>query len=340
MLEYLIFTLNPPFQGELRVQVRVYDGSVQVTVESEDYPAENGDTWLEGEAAQRFLQALQNVRISGWRSAYAEDGPQDGMTWSIEYKQAGKHCRTISGRNAGPENWLDFLSVMDCVAPVLNPAQVDRISLEVNFPAETWTEEGASREFLVADRAKGLLLLGCATAEGRITSRDYYAPEDVSLLLDRIGALPFEQPAKAAEEAEDLPVYELTLERHKQSPLTISGLYGRQGLPACWHGLMEAIEAFRSAFGYRERLVLPRVYARDLRGETYLYCSVSFGGSPRSYYYRTDDPRIAPGDAVRVPFGEEERAGVVEAVGRFSAQDVPYPLERTKWILEKIDGES
>ena len=103
---------------------------------------------------------------------------------------------------------------------------------------------------------------------------------------------------------------------------------------------MEAIEAFRSAFGYRERLVLPRVYARDLRGETYLYCSVSFGGSPRSYYYRTDDPRIAPGDAVRVPFGEEERAGVVEAVGRFSAQDVPYPLERTKWILEKIDGES
>ena len=99
MLEYLIFTLNPPFQGELRVQVRVYDGSVQVTVESEDYPAENGDTWLEGEAAQRFLQALQNVRISGWRSAYAEDGPQDGMTWSIEYKQAGKHCRTISGRN-------------------------------------------------------------------------------------------------------------------------------------------------------------------------------------------------------------------------------------------------
>ena len=42
---------------------------------------------------------------------------------------------------------------MDCVAPVLNPAQVDRISLEVNFPAEAWTEEGASRDFLVADRA-------------------------------------------------------------------------------------------------------------------------------------------------------------------------------------------
>lgn len=340
MLEYLIFTLNPPFQGELRVQVRVYDGSVQVTVESAAYPAENGDTWLEGEAAQRFLQALKNVHISGWRSSYAEDGPQDGMTWSIEYKQAGKRCRTISGTNAGPENWLDFLSVMDCVAPVLNPAQIDRLSLEVNFPAEAWTEEGASREFLVADRAKGLLLLGCATAEGRITSRDYYAPEDVSLLLDRIGALSLKPPEHAPKGTDEMPAYELTVEYHKQSADTIAGPYGKQGLPACWHGLMEAIEVFRSAFGLRERLVLPRVYGRDLRGETYLYCSVSFGGSPRSYYYRTDNPRIAPGDVVRVPFGEEVRTGVVEAVGRFTAQDVPYPLERTKWILERIDGEA
>lgn len=268
MLEYLILVLAPFAQGETRVQVRVYDGSVEVTVDSLIYPKENGVVWLEEQTAQRWLKALEDLRISGWRSSYQrEESALDALSWSLEYKQAGKRCRHIGGQSAYPPNWLDFLAVMDCVAPILDPAQIDRLSLTVQYPLAPEDEPDACREFLVLDRGRGVLMLGSMRPDGSVSSQSYFAPEDVGMLLERCRALSWEWQGDTGGEEAGIPAYELELEYHKNGSWEKKGFYRREELPADWRALMDAVEAFRRSHAQSERMFSRRAYGGDLSGE-------------------------------------------------------------------------
>ena len=69
------------------------------------------------------------------------------------------------------------------------------------------------------------------------------------------------------------------------------------------------------------------------------YCSVSFDGSDKTFYYRTRNPEIKVGDLVYVPVGKnyEKKIGRVVAMENYRGSRAPYPLERTKHILGKAD---
>jgi hypothetical protein len=64
---------------------------------------------------------------------------------------------------------------------------------------------------------------------------------------------------------------------------------------------------------------------------------VRFPSGGSTYAYRTNDYTIAAGDFVMVPVGNSEtpRLVQVESVGNYTANAVPYPLEKTKFILRK-----
>lgn len=74
--------------------------------------------------------------------------------------------------------------------------------------------------------------------------------------------------------------------------------------------------------------------------EVYIYCQVGVPGILKTYSYLTDDETLEPGDRVVVPFGgdNEERAGTVMSVSRYTAENAPYPVEKTKWILRRLIG--
>lgn len=74
--------------------------------------------------------------------------------------------------------------------------------------------------------------------------------------------------------------------------------------------------------------------------EVYTYCQVGVPGILKTYSYLTDDETLEPGDRVVVPFGRdnEERAGTVMSVSRYTAENAPYPVEKTKWILRRLIG--
>lgn len=76
---------------------------------------------------------------------------------------------------------------------------------------------------------------------------------------------------------------------------------------------------------------------KALADETiYTYCGVVFPHSLRQYHYRTDDMTINVGDTVIVPVGSRESTGVVVSVGQYMRIAVPYPMEKTKFIICKI----
>lgn len=74
-------------------------------------------------------------------------------------------------------------------------------------------------------------------------------------------------------------------------------------------------------------------------GGYYQFCKVQFkdGGSP--YAYLTGGLQLAVGDFVVVPVGNRnaEKTGCVTDVFVCSAQDAPYPPEKTKFVLRKAE---
>ena len=74
----------------------------------------------------------------------------------------------------------------------------------------------------------------------------------------------------------------------------------------------------------------------------YTYCGVLLPFSSRPYSFRTEDDKVKIGDTVIVPVGEDkkEMKGKVVSVGQYSRLGVPYPVEKTKMIVRKIEEES
>lgn len=69
----------------------------------------------------------------------------------------------------------------------------------------------------------------------------------------------------------------------------------------------------------------------------YYYCAVIYEDSPYPYHYRTNDTTIKIGDKVVVPVGNQntERIAEVVSVEQHSRLTVPYPVEKTKFIIRK-----
>lgn len=71
----------------------------------------------------------------------------------------------------------------------------------------------------------------------------------------------------------------------------------------------------------------------------YTFCGVAFPHAQRPYSYRTEDPTIRVGDLVLVPVGDKETTGTVVSVGQYMRIAAPYPVDKTKFIIGKIDKE-
>lgn len=74
----------------------------------------------------------------------------------------------------------------------------------------------------------------------------------------------------------------------------------------------------------------------------YNWYEVSFNKyDSKSYSYFYEDDSIQVGDHVLVPTGHEnkETPGIVVNFWRVSEEHLPYPKEKTKWIIRKIEKE-
>ena len=81
----------------------------------------------------------------------------------------------------------------------------------------------------------------------------------------------------------------------------------------------------------------------DLSDKTvYTYCGVLMPFSARPYSFRTDDVTIEIGDTVAVSIGPDHQVinGIVVSIGQYLRIAAPYPVEKTKKILHKVEGKT
>lgn len=83
---------------------------------------------------------------------------------------------------------------------------------------------------------------------------------------------------------------------------------------------------------------LPTPFTSKIYDNTeFIYCGVVFEDRERIYLYRVENISIKIGDKVIVPVGEnnEEKEAMVVSVDTYIYPNVPYPVHKTKKIIEK-----
>ena len=82
------------------------------------------------------------------------------------------------------------------------------------------------------------------------------------------------------------------------------------------------------------------LYHHGVKKDEHIYLSCIFEPNGKSYYYRSREDNLAVGDFVLVPSSRQENAETVVMISEIlycKEEEVPYPLEKTKFILRKLD---
>lgn len=71
----------------------------------------------------------------------------------------------------------------------------------------------------------------------------------------------------------------------------------------------------------------------------YYYCAVVYEDNPYPYHYRIEDTTLKIGDKVVVPVGNQNTERIAEIVSfeQHSRLTVPYPVEKTKFVIRKYE---
>lgn len=179
-----------------------------------------------------------------------------------------------------------------------------------------------------------------------IISHKYQIQDGVVGLLDDLDAVYlFEyiegNPSDLIDTPDEIKEYTITIDFNKNPQRVIKGTYDKKGLPDDFEDFAETVFKFMRFYGFGE-ILDPSIYGKVKRQKNdYIFCSITFDKGPKSYYYITDDDRIAVGDFVLVPAGGDNHIAMVKVVNieYFSHENVPLPVDKTKRIIRKCTEE-
>lgn len=219
---------------------------------------------------------------------------------------------------------------------------IDRFIFDKNFDRAIWDY----KESIIIDREENTI------EHNKIIGEEckVYQKFEVEGLIDSIFDN-FEEkdlfkevkgnPEDAIGIPDEIRKYKITIDYEKKPQRIIEGDFDKRGLPEDFPDFAEILQESLSFYNFEE-ILNPKFYEKFRRlKDQYIYCSLSFGSGEKTYYYRTEDDEVEEGDLVLVPVGPDNHEAVafVDKVEYFYKEDVPFPLEKTKFIIEKYDEE-
>lgn len=285
-----------------------------------------------------------------WNCEYDDENILDGEQWELAVKYEGRRGIAWEGSNAYPPNWTQVLDLFG--VPYEKDDEVKIRKLMLRFSQNRHLEpkhlaHGIDWDYtdsITVDHETGCLVLKQTLGSGCVITHQYNVQGGMDDILCAVDdCLRSEGWVDTEKHKDDTGIrfYRLNAEYYNNSEVTHTGVYNRAGLPeGSWSKLIDIIWNFIEFYGFGELLDKRAFLSAGKPGEI-KYCSVAFEEYGRTFYYQTDDESIGIGDAVLVPFGaaNAQRRGTVEEIGYYSAENVPFPLEKTKKILLKVDTE-
>lgn len=131
--------------------------------------------------------------------------------------------------------------------------------------------------------------------------------------------------------------YSLTIYYENDKEKELGGIFDFIGLPDNYDEFINAVSDFLKI--YNEGDIFDKKFyykGKGCKGK-YMFASVVFPGTVKSYYYLTEDESIEVGDYVIVPVGPENERKIVQVVNieYFEKYDAPYSVDKIKRIIKK-----
>ena len=351
MLEYLKFSIGSMQSGYKSIALQCEDGRAEYEIlRAGLLDVAKGKN--QAKMSDDCLTKWNSLRISSWDSVYPASDAPTGEAWSLVVCEGGETYRS-EGDSSYPREWQQFLEWLDALMPemefispkrveevilrcrVIGPAGFHHERLEINRLEQTahfekWGEPKS-------EEATSAYTLKSSHRYDFSNARDYF-DELMNLCQQFFDPLTFEENGAFARENALVQVW---LKLHDGSTLTG---HVDSSVPG-WTGFLKGARRYftdlaSNIFCSRQIQTNPMAEEKN-KEQKYLYCKVRFKNSYRLYSYRTEDDSLRVGDWVDVPVGQENNVicGRIEKIEHFDAAHVPYPINKTKIIIGKHEGD-
>ncbi len=340
-MELLTFTRALPTEL-FALRVHWEDDHIVARLESTRYP-DVEEIHMDARISRSFLEALDNVGIERWPRANIDPFGPGGEVWTLTYRRPGEPDVLVEGDRAHPDNWEEFLRVVDLLVPQSTPERIDAITLVVtrDVMVSDGERQPVARPYAqrlhIARRAGTVAIT--RHENGVLTyTLTLRIKEAVQNFLDSCVLMFRQVPRVPPLEASNAPQFTLTVKRRGLAPDTWQGAYARNVLPSEWPMFMGRFREFMAFFANPGEMFDLAAYGHGVRPGELIYLSVEVGRAHRVLNYRTEDNSIRPGDRVLVPIGRDNRPveGRVAQVGYFTPDDAPWPVAETKMVLKVL----
>lgn len=224
---------------------------------------------------------------------------------------------------------------------------INKIVVDYHCMIKVDSKENTTIDFqeqLIIDRESESMEYIQNIGTGCVISHKYKVEDGVVDLLDDLntGYL-FDyvegNPTEVIETTGIIKHYTMTVDYIGAPQRIVQGTFDKKGLPSDYARFAEMIYDFTVFYGFQE-ILNPLVYGKIKRcNNEYIYCSVIFENSRKSYYYIADEDIYEVDDYVLVPVGNYGDMAIAEIVDieYYAEEHVPLPMSKTKHILSKID---
>ena len=362
MLEYLNLKLDGLGVGESSLNIWMKNGRLKYSYDSAEY--ESGPSLVlnvSKEKADSFLEKLENLHLYRWKEQYFQEKKCDrsietslSSRWYLLYKEVNKKAKEFQGLNDFPKDWEHFMGAITKLTEEMDDSRFNSISeftmemvdyrQQIHWNPVTREENYAEveyRELISLSKRDKILTYQHYTNDMYTVKHEYNITNIADYLLGNIERY-FSNFGDEYQPYEDDNAARISicLSFQNGTKKVLRRSYDRYGLPDDWEDFLEDFHKTLGYYGVYGAIFDSGLYHHGVKEGEYIYLSCIFQPNGKTYYFRSKEDNLVVGDFVLVPSGMQENAETVVMISEVlycKEEEVPYPLEKTKFILRKLD---
>ena len=362
MLEYLNLKLDGLGVGESSLNIWMKNGRLKYSYDSAEY--ESGPSLVlnvSKEKADSFLEKLENLHLYRWKEQYFQEKKCDrsietslSSRWYLLYKEVNKKAKEFQGLNDFPKDWEHFMGAITKLTEEMDDSRFNSISeftmemvdyrQQIHWNPVTREENYAEveyRELISLSKRDKILTYQHYTNDMYTVKHEYNITNIADYLLGNIERYfsNFEDKYQPYED-DNAARISICLSFQNGTKKVLRRSYDRYGLPDDWEDFLEDFHKTLGYYGVYGAIFDSGLYHHGVKEGEYIYLSCIFQPNGKTYYFRSKEDNLVVGDFVLVPSGMQENAETVVMISEVlycKEEEVPYPLEKTKFILRKLD---
>lgn len=362
MLEYLNLKLDGLGVGESSLNIWMKNGRLKYSYDSAEY--ESGPSLVlnvSKEKADSFLEKLENLHLYRWKEQYFQEKKCDrsietslSSRWYLLYKEVNKKAKEFQGLNDFPKDWEHFMGAITKLTEEMDDSSFNSISeftmemvdyrQQIHWNPVTREENYAEveyRELISLSKRDKILTYQHYTNDMYTVKHEYNITNIADYLLGNIERYfsNFEDEYQPYED-DNAARISICLSFQNGTKKVLRRSYDRYGLPDDWEDFLEDFHKTLGYYGVYGAIFDSGLYHHGVKEGEYIYLSCIFQPNGKTYYFRSKEDNLVVGDFVLVPSGMQENAETVVMISEVlycKEEEVPYPLEKTKFILRKLD---